>query len=694
MSPERIAERFYSRDLSWMQFNDRVLDQVRKTNRTLLERLKFLAITASNLDEFLMVRVGSLYNYIDLGRERYDNSGLREIPFKERLLGEVKDFMAEQDEIFTKDLLPKFSDEGFELLRWADMRETERRETTAYFKRMVFPMLTPMLFDPFHPFPVLVDRVISFGVSTAVPGDDEERISFVQVPRNLPKFYELKRRGKLVFVPIEEIIRENLSQLHKNVEIRSISMFRLTRNGDFDFEGRYDDEEDFDVVEELQRKLKGRKTGRVVRLEVEPGFRPELLEELVERYEIDEDNVVEVRGLFDYSRLWQIVGHKLLRAHLPKMPRPVRPLSLKKAGEEPMLELLRHQDVLLQHPYNSMEPVVQLIKEAAEDPSVLAIKITIYRLATDSSISEALLRAAENGKHVSVLFEVKARFDEENNLNEARRLQRAGCFVIYGVGDVKTHTKLMLIVRKVGSKVVQYAHMASGNYNEDTAKIYSDIAFLTSRKEYTDDVSEFFNVITGHSMPGRYKRLITTPGDMRWSLIQLIRKEAAAARKGKPCGIVLKVNSLEDKPTIEELYRASKAGVPIKLIVRGICCLKPGIKKLSETIEVRSIVGDYLEHARIFYFHNEGKPKVFGGSADIMARSFDRRIESLFLVDDPSIQQMLMTILDYNLRDDVNTYELRSDGEYHRVKTGKSPFNLHEESYKVKEKALKKVALF
>ena len=361
-----------------------------------------------------------------------------------------------------------------------------------------------------------------------------------------------------------------------------------------------------------------------------------------------------------------------------------------------IFETIRERDILMHQPYNNFEPVLQLLEQAAEDPNVLAIKITVYRLAKRSRVASALLKAAENGKHVSVLFEVKARFDEENNIREAQRLQQAGCFVIYGISRYKTHTKLLLVVRNEGSRVVSYAHLSSGNYNEETAKLYTDIGLLTADRVYTHDISEFFNVITGHSLPNDYQYLIAAPRDMRNRLIDLVRAEADNARAGLPSGICIKLNSLEDQAVIDELYGASQAGVTVKLIVRGICCLRPQRAGLSDNITVRSLVGDFLEHTRLFYFHNNGDPKVYGGSADIMVRSFERRIESLFLLADKRVKQQAISILDYNLRDNVNSFAMQEDGTYLccEVGPGEPPFNTHTWFYEVTEAKIRKAVLF
>ena len=699
---------YLSRDLSWLKFNERVLDQVRTIERSLIERLKFLAITASNLDEFFTIRVGSLYNYLDYNKERVDYSGLREIPFKKALLRAVQQFNTDQHKLFSEQLLPRFPENGLELAKYTDLTAEEQQEADAYFDRTIYPTLTPMLYDYTHTFPVLLAKVLIFGVVTqniqATPNrkaqtddeDENQRLSFVQIPANLPRFLVIEREEEdiIVFLPIEEIVRQNIKKLYRNVEINAVNLFRVTRNGDFTLEDSDDIEADF--IDEIRQKIKNRRLGRVVRVELEPGASIWMVNLLKKRWEIDDYNLLVAASLIDFTSLWQIVRHPDFRDALPAPHPPVPPLGLGREKIKDIFETIKERDILLHHPYNNFEAVLQLLEQAAEDPNVLAIKLTIYRLAKHSRVTEALLKAAENGKHVSALFEVKARFDEENNIHEAQRLQKAGCFVIYGISSFKTHTKLLLIVRNEGSRVVRYAHLSSGNYNEETAKLYTDIGLLTADDVYTHDISEFFNVITGHSLPNDYQYLITAPRDMRRQLIKLIQDEAKNAQKGKPSGICIKINSLEDKDVIDELYKASQAGVPIRLIVRGICCLRPKRVGLSENITVRSIVGDLLEHTRVFYFHNNGQPKVYGGSADVMVRSFDRRIESMFYLAKERVRNQAMLILEYNLRDNVNAYELNEDGNYQKcmVSEGKEPFNTQKIFFDVTEADVKDVQLF
>jgi polyphosphate kinase len=688
-----------SRDLSWLQFNYRVLDQARNTERTVFERLKFLAITASNLDEFFMIRVGSLYNYIDYGRERIDYSGLREQPFRKKLLTECQNFVKIQNKLFVEKLLPLFEENDFQIVKMDALKENELKKGNSFFDKIIFPMLTPMVYDNYHTFPILMNKLLIFSVVTRNFGDkkDNKKLSFIQMPQNIQRFFEVKRDGKILFLPIEELVRANIDKLFRNIEILSVNMFRITRNGDFTLEESDDIEANF--LEEMRKKLKTRKTGRVVRIEIDKNYDKWMMKVLSDRWEIDKDNIFKFEddALLDYAALWQIIKHNEFKDKVPATHAPVPPLTFPehKSESDNIFEILKERDILLHHPYNNIEPVLDMIEKASEDSKVLSIKLTIYRLANDSRIAEALLKAAENGIHVSVLFEVKARFDEENNIREAKRLQKAGCFVIYGISKFKTHTKLLMIVRKEGEKVTRYLHMASGNYNEDTARLYTDIGLMTTDEVYAQDISEFFNVITGHSFPQEYERLITAPKDMRNRLIALIRNEAKNAKEGLPSGICIKINSLEDKEAIEELYEASQAGVTIKLIIRGICCLRPGRKGLSENISVCSIVGNYLEHSRIYYFHNNGAPKVYGGSADMMVRSFERRLESLFLIVDDTLKKQVMNILRYNLWDNINSYIMNEDGSYTKKDTDASdPFNIHEEFYKLTPEIIDDVKLF
>ena len=690
---------FISRDMSWIQFNYRVLDQVRHEERSVFDRLKFLAITASNLDEFCTIRLGSLYNYLDYAKERFDYSGMREEPFRQLLLTQIQKFVLDQHDLYTENLKPLFHQNGFKICLYDSLSPDDTKKVDLYYQRTIYPMLTPMVFDGYHTFPTLKNNRLLFGVVTVTGTDNnpQPKACFIQIPSNLARFYEIRKDDSILFVPIEDIIRANMKHLFRNVEIASVNLFRINRNGDFTLEESEDIETNF--LSELKRKLQTRRTGRVVRIDMQEYADPWLVQVLKIQWDIDDLNIVRIPdgSLIDLSGLNQVIGHSEFKAKRPPLRAPVKPVSFPELGTRDLFEVLKERDILLHHPYNSMDPVIELLEKAVDDVAVLSIKITIYRVAKDSRVTAALLRAAENGKHVSVLFEVKARFDEENNLREAQRLQKAGCFVIYGVSSLKTHTKLMMIVRREPDDMVyRYVHLASGNYNEATSRLYTDVGLLTTKEAYANDVSEFFNVITGNSQPSAYQNLITSPRDMRIQLVNMIQREAANARQGLPAGIVIKMNSLQDKEFIEALYQASQAGVPIKLSIRGICCLRPGRKGLSENIEVISIIGEYLEHSRIYYFHNAGSPKVYIGSADAMVRSFDRRIESLFRLEQENLRLQATNILRYNTLDNVNTYIMQEDGGYvkKQQKKGEPAFSVHKEFYNVTPEIIQDVKLF
>ena len=698
LTKQVFESNYISRDLSWLQFNYRVLDQSRHIDRSIFDRIKFLCITASNMDEFCTIRLGSLYNYLDYGKERYDYSGLRESPFRNYLLSQIQEFVSEQHDHYLKKLKPLFEKNGFNICEYNLLSPADLEKVDGYFKRVIYPMLTPMVFDNYHTFPTLKNNRLLFGVVTNAPHENlnQKKVSFIQVPSNIPRFFEiLGMDGVINFVPLEEIIQHNIHQLFRNIEIASVNLFRINRNGDFTLEESEDIESNF--LEELKRKLQTRRTGRVVRLEVQGAPDPWMIRLLKIQWDLDDQNIIHVpeKSMIDLTGLLQIINHGEFKNKRLQLRPPVKPMTYPEQGTRDLFEVLKERDILLHHPYNSMEPVLELLEKAADDPYVLSIKITIYRVAKESRVTAALLKAAEAGKHVSVLFEVKARFDEENNLREAQRLQKAGCFVIYGVNSLKTHTKLLLIVRNEPDKVYRYVHLSSGNYNETTSRLYTDIGLLSTNETYANDVSEFFNVITGHSQPTAYQNLITSPRDMRIQLCNLVQREAENARNGVPSGIVIKLNSIQDKELIDELYLASQAGVKVKLIVRGMCCLRPGRAGLSDNIEVISIVGEYLEHSRVYYFHNAGNPKVYIGSADAMVRSFDRRVESLFLLEEELLKKQAMNILRYNLRDNVNAYSMKENGSYViKELNGEAPFNIQKEFYTITPEKVMDVRLF
>ena len=676
-----------SRDLSWLNFNHRVLDLVKNSKRSILDRLKFLSIVASNFDEFFEVRVGSLYNYIDNKKKRIDYSGMREDPFREYLLNESKKFYKDFNNHFSEKLVSDLKKEKIIIGDVEILDEEGRKKIKKYFKKTIFPMLTPMVFDNLHSFPILMNKVLIFGVVTkSNDSSNKKKISFIQIPVNLPRYFEYKVGDNICFIPIEKIIEKYIHKFFRSVVIKSVSLFRIIRNGDFTLEESEDIETNF--LEELKQKLKDRKFSRVVRIEISNTFDKYLMESLKERFNIDDFNIMRSSSdaIMDLTSLNQIIEFNEFSDLLPLYPSPVDPIDIEANLDKSIFELLSEKDVFLHHPYNSFDPVIKFLNEAADDPNVLSIKITLYRTAKNSRVIDALLKAAENGKHVSVLFEVKARFDEENNLKNGYKLERAGCYVIYGIGSLKTHTKLLLIVRREGKKVKNYAHMGTGNYNETTSRLYTDISLMTSNQKYTKDALEFFNVITGHSVPDDYENLITAPIYMRNKIIELIEGEIKNSKAGKEAKICIKINSLQDKDVINKLYDASNSGVKICLIVRGICCLRPARKDLSQNIEVISIVGDYLEHSRLYYFHNSGDPVIYSGSADVMIRSFKRRVESLFKINEDQIKKQAITILNYNLRDNCNSYILQEDGSYIKKESDDNHFDIFKEFYNMNSK--------
>ncbi len=672
-----------SRDLSWLNFNYRVLDLVKDKNRGVLDKLKFLSIVSSNFDEFFEIRVGSLYNYIDNNKKRIDYSGMREEPFREFLLGQCLKFFNDFNTYFSDTIITELNEKKIFIGDLDNLNEEGQKRAKKYFKKTIFPMLTPMVFDNLHSFPILMNKVLIFGVVTKTKDSSKKKkISFIQIPVNLPRFFEYKIDDNVFFIPIEKIISKYIDKFFRSVLIESVSLFRIIRNGDFTLEESEDIETNF--LEELKQKLKDRKFSRVVRIEISKSFDDYLLKSLKERFKVDDLNIMRLKSntILDYTSLNQIIDYNEFSELLPNYPSPIKSIDMEGDNEKSIFEILSDRDVFLHHPYNSFDPVIKLLNEAADDPNVLSIKITLYRTAKNSGVIDALLKASEKGKHVSVLFEVKARFDEENNLRNGYKLEKAGCYVIYGIGSLKTHTKLLLIVRREGKKVKNYAHMGTGNYNETTSRLYTDLSLMTSNQKYTKDALEFFNVITGHSVPDDYENLITAPIYMRDKIISLIQGEIDTSLSGGEGKICIKINSLQDKDVINKLYEASNSGVKVCLIVRGICCLRPGREGLSENIKVLSIVGDYLEHSRLYYFHNGGNPIIYSGSADVMIRSFKRRIESLFKINEEFIKKEAITILNYNLRDNCNSYELNEDGSYSKREKGKNKeFNLFKEFY-------------
>ena len=686
---------FENRELSWLQFERRCLAEARTRENPLLERLKFLSITASNLDEFFMVRVASLQDQKNAGYKKKDIAGMTAAQQLTAILEDTHAFVGQQYWTYNRQLIPELRDNGIVIVKDTDdLTGADRKMLTEFFETEVFPVLTPMAVDNSRPFPLIRNKSLNLGALVAHREDagpsilghtrkgkksakKQEKIRYefatVQVPSVLPRFVRLPDRadGVVRLFLLEDIIRMNMSQLFQSYEVLTICPYRITRNADLSI----DEEEAEDLLEEIEKQLKKRQRGYAIRLEVEKGMDERLLQILEEELSVEKEKVYEIDGPLDLTflmKVWGLEGFDELREHRYAPPQPVPELP---AGCD-MFEQIRKGDIFLHHPYQTFQPVVDFVARSAVDPEVLAIKQTLYRVSGNSPIVAALSRAAENGKQVTVLVELKARFDEENNIVWARQLEKAGCHVIYGLVGLKTHSKITLVVRREEDGIRRYVHLATGNYNDSTAKLYTDIGMLTCREGIGEDATAFFNMLSGYSEPRRWNSLSLAPLWMKDRFLYLINRERQLAQRGETAIIKAKMNALCEPDVIRALYEASAAGVQIDLIVRGICCLKVGIPGVSENIRVRSIVGNYLEHSRIYYFHNAGSPEVYAASADWMPRNLERRVEILFPLEDEKCKEAAIHILDLELADTVKAHILKPDGSYERVdRRGKESIN-------------------
>jgi len=678
---------YTNRELSWLDFDARCLYEARNHDEPLFERLKFLSITASNLDEFFTVRVASLKDQVNAGYLKKDIAGMTPQQQLDAISEKVQSFMSLQYSTYNRSLLPALRNQGLYLISEHEkLTEEEGRFIDNYFKEQVYPVLTPVAVDSSRPFPLVLNRTLNIAALVKpkkVKGksitskkhkkaaglditQDNFEFAMVQVPNTLPRLVELPEetladgKKQRVFILLEEIIERNMGLLFANYEIVSTHLFRIMRNADLSI----DEEEATDLLEEIKKQLKQRRWGEVVRLEVEDTIDKRLLKVLRKELGIENKNdVYRINGPLDLTflmKLYKVEGFDHLKT--PEyVPQPVPALD----NEDSIFGCIRHKDIFETVPYETFDSVVRLIKDASRDPETLAIKITLYRVSGNSPIIKALEEATANGKDVTALVELKARFDEENNIQWAERLEKAGAHVIYGLVGLKTHSKIALVVRREKDGIRRYVHLATGNYNDSTAKLYTDLGIFTCRPEFGEDASNFFNMISGYSEPENWNELILAPLWLRKWVLKKIRKEIENAKKGLPAKITAKMNSLCDAEVIGTLYEASQAGVEIDLIVRGICCLRAGIPKLSDHIRVRSIVGYFLEHARIFRFENGGNPEYYLGSADWMPRNLDRRIEIVFPVHDKDIQDRIQHILDLELADNVKASIMDENGEYH-----------------------------
>ena len=656
---------YTNRELSWLLFDKRVLSEARDRHIPLFERLKFLSITASNLDEFFMVRVASLKDMVNAKYTKKDIAGLTAGEQLTRITEAAHELVAQQYSTYNRSLLPLLKANGLTVVeRHEDLNGEQAAYVDDYFEENVYPVLTPMAVDSSRPFPLIRNKSLNIGSLLSKKGEKKElEFATVQVPSVLARIVEIPagEDGNRAVILLEEIIERNISRLFLNYDVLCSHPFRIMRNADLTI----DEDEAEDLLKEIEKQLKKRQWGQAIRLEVEAGIDKKLLSILKKELSVEEDDIYRIDGPLDLTflmKMYGLSGFEQLKAEKYE-PQPVPEFM----GDSSVFDQIRKGDILLHHPYQSFEPVIRFVREAAKDPDVLAIKQTLYRVSGNSPIIAALAQAAENGKQVSVLVELKARFDEENNIVWAKKLEKAGCHVIYGLVGLKTHSKITLVVRREEDGIRRYVHLGTGNYNDATAKQYTDIGMLTCSEAIGEDATAVFNMLSGYSEPLSWNRLSLAPLWLKDKFLRLIAREAEHVRAGEKGRIVAKMNSLCDADVIAALYEASTAGVQIELIIRGICCLRVGVPGVSENITVRSIVGTFLEHSRIFYFENAGKSEVYCGSADWMPRNLERRVEILFPVEDPKLKEKLIHILDVQLADTVKAQVLQPDGSYEKV---------------------------
>ncbi|MBP0013089.1 MAG: polyphosphate kinase 1 [Roseofilum sp. SBFL] len=678
------AQYYLNRELSWLEFNKRVLHEALDLRTPLLEQLKFLAIVSSNLDEFFMVRIAGLKKQVEAEVHKLTPDGRTPEQQLLEISQQLHPTVEKQHQHFHQVLKPKLIEEGIYLVDYIDLTPDQRLYYQNYFEKQIFPVLTPLAVDPSHPFPYISNRSLNLAVLVNDPKTDEDHFARVKVPRALARFLALPpelyhssedpAKIRWMGVPLEQIIAHNLDPLFPGMNIQEYYPFRITRNADLSVQ---EDEAD-DLLLAMEQELRKRRIGGlIVRMEIMVNTPPKIRERLIQEMSLKEEDVYEVEGLVGLGDLMSFMGLPLPHLKDPEWS-PIVPhyfQGLRSLQTDPfsedqeegisIFELIRERDLFFHHPYDSFASTVQrFITEAAYDPKVLAIKMTLYRTSGDSPIVKALIAAAENGKQVVALVELKARFDEENNIQWARTLESAGVHVVYGLVGLKTHTKVVMVVRRDSDQMRRYVHVGTGNYNPKTAKLYTDLGILSCHDELGADLTDLFNFLTGYSRQRSYRKLLVAPVSLRSRMMELIEREIEHARNGHHARIVAKMNSLVDPKMIAALYEASQAGVQIDLIVRGMCCLRPGIPGVSETIRVISIVGRFLEHARIFYFHNQGAEESYIGSADWMPRNLDRRVEAVTPIDDPEIQKDVQEILGVMLADNRHAWELQSDGTY------------------------------
>jgi polyphosphate kinase len=676
----RTQVKFFNRELSWLEFNRRVLEEAADPRNPLLERLRFYCIFHSNLDEFFMVRVASLHHLIEKGEQDPDRTGATPAQQLDSVSTRVRALRAESARLYQAELLPALAREHFRILQAGEMSPAQQKHLDRYFEGEVYPVLTPIAIDEAHPFPHLPGLALNLAISLRSSGrpDAEDHLAIVQVPHRLPGLTRLPDGNESFYCWLGDVIRERLTTLFSGYELLEVAGFRLTRDSQMEL----DDEGSQDYVRMLESELRKRGTARPIRLEYEDTMSPGLLKRIQQGLGVEELAMMPISGPLDPRPLLSLAdmpGYETLH-YRPQLP--VFPAALDEGRS--LFDIIRDHDLLLHHPYDSFDPVVEFFRTAAEDPDVLAIKQILYRTSgAGSPVLSALIRAAERGKQVTVLVELTARFDEERNIGWARDLEQSGAHVLYGLSGLKTHAKIALVVRREPQGIRRYVHLGTGNYNEKTARVYTDFGLFTADDDFGRDASGFFNAITGYSEPPMFNRLVMAPLGLRDSILMLIRREADRARSGQKSGITAKMNSLVDAAIIEELYAASGAGVPIRLNVRGICCLRPGVPGLSENIQVVSIVDRYLEHSRAFVFHNGGDQEVYLSSADWMPRNLDRRVELMFPLLQQACRVRVMEALEAQFADNQKARRLMPDGAYQGITQGKAePIRTQETLYR------------
>ena len=669
-----LPEYYENRELSWLKFDARVLNEAKDKSIPLLERLKFVSITSSNLDEFFMVRVASLKDMVHADYRKRDIAGMTASEQLDRINTATRKLVESQYNTYNRSLVPLMAANGIHIIeKYEELTAEQAAYVDRYFEEDVYPVLTPMAVDASRPFPLIRNKTLNIAALLSSKKDEKHKdaveFATVQVPGVLPRLVPIpadtsENSGEVegrTFILLEQIIEKNIDKLFLNYHVLCAHPYRVMRNADLPI----DEDEAADLLKEIQKQLKKRQWGEVIRLEVEASVDKKLLRFLKDELKVAEEDIFQISGPIDLTflmKMYGLSGCDSLR-YEPYKPQRVPEIE---PGED-IFEAIRGGDILLHHPYETFDPVVDFIRQAASDPDVLAIKQTLYRVSGNSPIIASLAQAAENGKQVSVLVELKARFDEENNIVWAKKLEQAGCHVIYGLVGLKTHSKIALVVRREEDGIRRYVHLGTGNYNDSTAKLYTDCGIFTCNEAIGEDATAVFNMLSGYSEPLSWNELVLAPIWLRTRFMRLIARETKHAREGKPAKIVAKMNSLCDEGIIAALYEASAVGVKIELIVRGICCLKVGIPGISENIHVRSIVGNFLEHSRIFFFLNDGEEELYMGSADWMPRNLDRRVEILFPVLDDTLKEKVKHILDVELADNTKAHVLKPDGEYEKI---------------------------